>query len=395
MITDADIQAFLKGEPAPPPVDVLKDIAVSDVHVSSAEDDNAKAFVEGKSVIEREPKSPADVEKALAHSAEVFKNLGRDGMIAVIAKVDATFTKGEANLYVSRPLTEGSAKRLHAWAAEQGIPNLVPPELMHVTVAHSTAEVDTSKITPDPSLLDIDVESRWLGRLGKNDEAVVLQFWSKDLQDRFRQFMGAGASWDFPSYMPHITLSYAADPTPPKPDAKAIPGPDVWSMLEAPHDPLQLGPEVWAKSNDNWTKDNNLAKGEFSLPIKVTKVEPTQRMIFGWASVAAVNGVEVIDKQGDIIPVVELEKAAYEFTLYSRQHGDMHSKVGTGLLVESMMFTPEKEALGLVAKNEKGEIMHGWWTGFRVDDPKTWEAVKSNKMPEFSIGGKATPVEVP
>jgi hypothetical protein len=127
----------------------------------------------------------------------------------------------------------------------------------------------------------------------------------------------------------------------------------------------------------------------WSMPFDVRKVLPDQQLIFGWASVAEQNGVMVIDKQGDIIPVQELESAAYDFVLNSRQQGDMHDRMAVGRLVESMMFTTEKQAaLGI----DLG--MQGWWTGFFVDCPETWAAHKSGARPEFSIGGQAVPVEV-
>lgn len=120
---------------------------------------------------------------------------------------------------------------------------------------------------------------------------------------------------------------------------------------------------------------------------QVVKLDPDKQMIFGWASVASVDGVDVIDKQDDIIPIEELEAAAYDFVLYSRDQGDMHSKRGVGRLIEAMVFTPEKATLGLVAKNEKGQTIAGLWVGFRVEDSEVWAAHKRGERPEFSIGG--------
>lgn len=373
-ITDADILALLNGQP------VAKDATVSDVHVASADDDDkAKAAVEGgaKAPVEEKPTSQAEVEKALT---------------IAIAKADVVFFKGEADLYVSRPLPKGSAERLHAWAVAQGLPNVVPPDLMHVTVAHSKAEVDTAKVTPESTLMDIPTDSRWIGRLGKDGAAVVMQFYSKDLQDRFRQFIGAGASWDFPSYMPHITLSYDAPPPAPAKDNEVPSSLDVWSMLDAPRDPLQLGPEVWAKSNDNWTKDNNLAK---EYAVKVAKKDAARQIIGGWASVSTIGGKIVVDKQDDMIEPDELEKGFHEFVKSSRKHGEMHEFVGTGDLIACLTFTKAKEAFGIFAKDlETGQPMEATWVEFKVEDPGTWSRIESGALREFSIGGRATPVPV-
>lgn len=127
----------------------------------------------------------------------------------------------------------------------------------------------------------------------------------------------------------------------------------------------------------------------WSIPLEIKKYVPDQQLIFGWASVIEKDGKVIIDKQGDIIGPEELENAAYEFTLNSRNHGDMHQRTGVGKLVESMVFTREKqEAL----KIDLGQV--GWWVGFKVSDKGLWEAHKRGERPEFSIGGAAIPVEV-
>ena len=42
--------------------------------------------------------------------------------------------------------------------------------------------------------------------------------------------------------------------------------------------------------------------------MEIKKLDPAQNLVFGWASVAiTVDGNQVIDKQGDIIPTDELE----------------------------------------------------------------------------------------
>jgi hypothetical protein len=134
--------------------------------------------------------------------------------------------------------------------------------------------------------------------------------------------------------------------------------------------------------------EDDLAKS-WTLPMEIKKIDPDKRLIFGWASVVEKDGKMVVDKQGDIIPVEELETAAYQFTLDSRDHGDMHKQVGTGRLVESMVFSHEKQqALGI----NLGQV--GWWVGFHVHDDDLWSKHKRGDRPEFSIGGAAIPVEV-
>lgn len=121
---------------------------------------------------------------------------------------------------------------------------------------------------------------------------------------------------------------------------------------------------------------------------KAIEILPDQNLIFGWASVVTKGGKLVVDKQGDVIEPEELEKAAYDFVLEARDHGHMHQTVGTGRMVESMMFTAEKQAaLGVALGFE------GWWVGFKVDSDTVWQAHKRGELPEFSIGGLAVPVD--
>lgn len=133
---------------------------------------------------------------------------------------------------------------------------------------------------------------------------------------------------------------------------------------------------------------------DFEIGFDLVKSDPEQQLLFGWASVSSIGGEMVIDKQDDIIPVEEIEKAAYEFVLFSREMGDMHEKRGVGRMVESCVFTPEKAALGITAKNETGENVMGWWVGFKVADDRVWTDHKAGKRPELSIGGRASHTEI-
>lgn len=123
----------------------------------------------------------------------------------------------------------------------------------------------------------------------------------------------------------------------------------------------------------------------------VTKADPDQHRIFGWASVVEKDGRVVIDKQGDIIPVDELENAVFSYMLDSREHGHMHEKRGTGRLIMSMLTTPDiMKAFGLTQEND----IVGWIAGYQIDDPELWAAHKRGELPEFSIAGAAQPIEI-
>ena len=109
----------------------------------------------------------------------------------------------------------------------------------------------------------------------------------------------------------------------------------------------------------------------------------------------SLNGEAVIDRQGDYIPLDEIEKSAYTYVLNSRKGGDMHSRDGeqplhTSDMIESFVITPEKlEKMGL----DSNALPHGWWVGFKVNDDAQWERVKKSERTGFSIHGSGKRVE--
>lgn len=126
---------------------------------------------------------------------------------------------------------------------------------------------------------------------------------------------------------------------------------------------------------------------EFSVDIPIAKTDDDKRLVFGWAQIAfEAEGNIVIDKQGDYIAKVdELENAAYHYVVNSRDMGEMHIRKGVGQLVESMVFTEEKQAaLGI----PKGTVPVGWWVGFSVNDEEVWKGVKDGTFKMFSVHGK-------
>ena len=125
---------------------------------------------------------------------------------------------------------------------------------------------------------------------------------------------------------------------------------------------------------------------DIEVPIVKTDERPDQHLAFGWASIAIdKSGEVVVDRQGDFIDrVEELEKAAYDYVVNSREAGQNHLRTGVGTLVESMVFTPEKlEKMGL----PPDALPQGWWLGFRVSDPEVWKGVKDGTYPMFSVHG--------
>jgi len=142
------------------------------------------------------------------------------------------------SLYVSRPVL--NVAELQAWATKQGLGKLQPD--LHVTIAYSTTPVDWMKIDgedwnqeKDGTIAIPPGGVRLVQPLG--DRTAVLLFTSSRLCWRHEQIVQAGASWDYPEYQPHISLT--GEPV------------DL-SGVEAYQGPIKLGPELFSEIVENW-----------------------------------------------------------------------------------------------------------------------------------------------
>lgn len=118
------------------------------------------------------------------------------------------FTDGIARpLYVSRRVLNVSDIR--KWAEAQGITGLLDD--LHVTIAYSKEIVDWMSIRPTWSA-EVDGVMR-IAAGGPRDMdvynkgVVVLEFNDSDLTWRHEAIKEAGASWDWPDYQPHISIT--------------------------------------------------------------------------------------------------------------------------------------------------------------------------------------------
>jgi phage-related protein (TIGR01555 family) len=147
-------------------------------------------------------------------------------------------------LYVSRKVL--NAADIVAWAKAQGFTKTIPAGDMHVTIAFSRQPVDWMKAGSawaenDKGQLTIKPGgARLIERLGADGKAVVLLFSSSELSWRHEDIKrNAGASWDWPEYQPHITISY---------DARDM---DL-AKVKPYSGEIVFGPEIFEEVKNDW-----------------------------------------------------------------------------------------------------------------------------------------------
>ena len=146
-------------------------------------------------------------------------------------------------LYVQRKLL--NAAEFISWAKAQGFDTTTPADDLHVTIAFSRRPVDWMKVgdtwssDKDGKLTVAPGGARIVEPLGDKG-AVVLLFNSSELSWRHEAIKrDAEASWDFPSYQPHVTITYA--------------GGDLdLSKVEPYRGKLIFGPELFSEVDEDW-----------------------------------------------------------------------------------------------------------------------------------------------
>lgn len=129
-----------------------------------------------------------------------------------------------------------------------------------------------------------------------------------------------------------------------------------------------------------------------SVGFDVYKARDDEQLVSGWANVAIdKNGDAPLDWQDDVIAPETLEKAAINFMMDYRESGEMHKGASKGTVVESIVFTKEKQrAIGI----PEGAVPEGWFITVKVHDPEVFAKVKDGTYRMFSIQGTAKRVKL-
>ena len=138
---------------------------------------------------------------------------------------------------------------------------------------------------------------------------------------------------------------------------------------------------------------NTVKSADISIYAKAAYMDDSMHTVFGWGSVASVDGTPYVDTQDDIVTEYELEKAVYDF-MVAPKHDEMHERiVPDSKIVESIVVTDEKlRAMFPQGPHPKGN--RGWWLGIRIYDEEVYAKHKSGEYTGFSITGTAVRKEV-
>lgn len=141
-------------------------------------------------------------------------------------------------LYVSRKVL--NAAEILAHYRGQGVGELVEPGDMHVTITYSRQAVNWMQMG-EAWGGDLTVNAggaRVMEVFGPDKDTAVLAFVCSGLSWRHEEMVRAGATWDWPEYQPHVSISYSFDG-----DIEAI---EPW------RGEIKLGPEIFEAINENW-----------------------------------------------------------------------------------------------------------------------------------------------
>ena len=193
------------------------------------------------------------------------------------------------SLYVSRPLLNAAEVARHF--ARQGLRSLLAPEDMHVTVCYSKQTLWWRRAGEAPEKISIPPGARSVELLG-DQGALVMRFEAAELQARHQVLRAAGASHDFPSYLPHVTITYDGA------------GFDPESLVPFPG-PLLFGPERFKPVKSDWKPKEEIAVNDVldkAVVMRVPMIAKARPMTAdGRRIIEVAASSETVDFDGDLV----------------------------------------------------------------------------------------------
>lgn len=302
-----------------------------------------------------------------ALSASVRNSLPSAAQTTFRKKTEKFFAK-PSDLYVSRKLL--NSDEFISWAKDQGFVTTLQPGDLHVTVMYSKTSLIWPRKRSGGLIIKPDA-NRSVAPLGDGG-AIVLKFESPILEGRWSQLKDKGFIPSWPTYQPHVTITWDA------PDNLDI------SKIKPYTGKLIFGSERFEEIDNDWSGTIT----EKSFYAKFSGVSEELRMAFGWAMVSKVGGEDYYDLQDDHIPENALLEASIDFMQGDRTAGDMHASDGDGVkkagtvVFAFPLITEAAKALGVTTK-QTGLII-----GVKIDDDEVLKRVKDGTYTGFSIGGQ-------
>ncbi len=220
-----------KGQEEPlMPIDVISEALTNEL-IEDGTLAGLEAASEKYGTLAEQEEDPEDVDASLTPPA-ANANEPTDRRKLNVAKDAAPRT-----LYVSRKVTNAAA--IIRWAKSQGFETTLPASDMHVTIAFSRTPVDWFAVG-ESWTSELRLSAGGPRQMEQFGDATVLRFSSRELGWRHDEIERAGASWDWPDYAPHITISYGF-----KGDL---------SKVEPYQGEIVLGPELFAEVNEDWAE---------------------------------------------------------------------------------------------------------------------------------------------
>ena len=110
-------------------------------------------------------------------------------------------------VYGSFKLTQESAKKLSDWIIDSEIVEPIDTKDLHLTTTYSKIDPKQEILPSNKTNIALNYKEFSIATYGR---ALVLEVTSDELEEIHKLASDAGASYDYDTYKPHITISYNA-----------------------------------------------------------------------------------------------------------------------------------------------------------------------------------------
>jgi len=111
-------------------------------------------------------------------------------------------------VYGSFKLTQASAEMVAEWIIDSEIIEPIDTKDLHITTTYSKVDPKREILPSNKTNIILDYKEFSIATYGR---ALVLEVTSDELEEIHKSALDAGASYDYDTYKPHITISYNAE----------------------------------------------------------------------------------------------------------------------------------------------------------------------------------------